>query len=87
MWAWGVEFEHVIRSFGDDGFVSGFARYQGQDYEEELAGGGTDDATVHTFMVGLKFDMNQLNPMSRDRHGAGVDLPSVDWAAASRLVD
>lgn len=85
MVAWGAEIEHAFHSFGNDGFISGFARYQGQDYDEGGVGG--NDATIHTFMVGIKVDLNQPNPMNRDRYGAGVNLPSMDWAASSRLVD
>ena len=88
MIAWGVELEHVIRSFGNDGFVSAYARYQGQYYDEDVTGGTDDDATAHTFMVGIKMDMNQLNPFTRERTGAAVDLPDLNrWIGHSRLVE
>ena len=82
---WGAEIEHVLRSFGSDGFLSGFARYEGVHFDKEPADRKT---TNHIFMVGIKMDMNQLNPLSRDRTGATLDLPDfAAWNAAGNVTD
>ena len=88
MIAWGIEIEHVIRSWGNEGFLSFFARYQGQDYDEDITGGGSDSGNAHTVKVGIRMDLNQLNPFTRERTGAAVDLPDMNrWIGHSRLVE
>jgi len=88
MIAWGIEIEHVIRSWGDDGFLSFYARYQGQDYQTDITGSGrTEHGSAHTVRVGFRMDLNQLNPLTRERTGAAVDLPDMDWFANSALTN
>lgn len=88
MIAWGIEIEHVMRSWGNEGFLSFFARYQGQDYDEDITGGGSDQGNAHTVKVGIRMDLNQLNPFTRERTGAAVDLPDMNrWIGHSRLVE
>ena len=76
---WGVEVEHAVASFGDDGFVSIFGRYEGYYYDEEIAEGGesNDTSTNHVFILGARFDLNQMNPYMRERNGVAVNLPNM----------
>ena len=75
---WGAEVEHAVTSFGDDGFVSLFARYDGYYYREDDSGGVDQKAFAHVFKLGVRMDMNQVNPMARERQGVAVDLPNMN---------
>ena len=72
---WGAEIEHAVASFGDDGFVSVFGRYEGYYFEDDES--PSDEATNHVFILGVRFDLNQMNPYMRERNGVAVNLPNV----------
>ena len=73
---WGAEIEHAVWSFGYDGFVSLFGRYEGYYYDEDNQSGG-DETTNHVFILGARFDLNQENPLMRERNGVAVNLPNM----------
>ena len=77
-WSWGGEIEHAFRSYADDGFISGYARYEGYHYDEDISGGGSDSGSAHIFMIGMKMDFNQSNPLERERYGVAVDLHNAN---------
>lgn len=82
---WGAEVEHAVTSFGDDGFVSAFGRYEGYYVDETSTG---DIGVAHVFMAGVRVDLNQMNPLTRERTGVAVDLPNMTRINGnSKLVD
>ncbi len=72
---WGAELEHQFKSYGGDGAVNGFIRYDGR-YAESDWGGGTDTMTGHTILVGFSFDLNAANLLQRERYGVALDTPN-----------
>lgn len=72
--SWGAKLEHLIHSWGNEGFVSAYAEYNGRHFDEKNCG-CNDEYTDHTFMVGVSFDINQQNLLSRERTGVALDLP------------
>ena len=76
VYSWAAEIEHAVASFGDDGFVSLFGRYEGYHYHENLDG-DDDQTTNHVFILGARFDLNQMNPLMRERNGVAVNLPNM----------
>jgi hypothetical protein len=85
IFGWGAELEHQFWSFGNDGFLAGYIRYEGRHFNETT---DVDKYTEHTLMVGLKADMNQMNLLSRDRTGATLDLPNIGrWVGGTITLD
>jgi hypothetical protein len=85
IFGWGLELEHQCWSFGNDGFLAGYVRYEGRHFNETTQ---SDNYTEHTLMVGLKADMNQMNLLSRDRTGATLDLPNFGrWVGGTITLD
>lgn len=75
-WTWGVEAEHLLKDYGN-GFVAGFVRYEGYNFDEDLTGGGGDSSSAHVVKVGIKVNWGYSNPMMRDHYGAGVDFADM----------
>ena len=80
---WGVQLTHQLHNWGNDGYIAGFLRYEGNYYDEDNSA-ADDDIEEHTFMVGVSIGLNQPNLKSTERTGVALDIPDVTrWVATT----
>jgi hypothetical protein len=86
---WGIEGEHEIYSWaGGEGYATAFVKYNGLYYHETISGGDVDNTYGHTFLVGVRFAINNMSLLDTDRKGATLDLPDIGrWMVGSAYVD